>query len=143
MAINLGPVDDSDDAVISQINTTPLVDVMLVLLIIFMITIPVMTTSIPLTLPRERVEERQSRPDTIVISVNRAGSIFWYDAPVANVDALVGKLKNVSAMDPQPEVHVRGDMAAAYEGIGKILLACQRAGIARVAFITEPPAMGG
>ena len=126
-----------------DINTTPLIDVMLVLLIIFLITIPVVTTSIKVSLPKERVEERQSRPENIIISVDQAGGIFWYDARVANVEALVDRLKKVSTMNPQPEVQIRGDMASRYEGVGRVLYACQRAGIAKVAFITEPPAVGG
>lgn len=137
MAINLSP---SEDDVISQINTTPLVDVMLVLLIIFLITIPVVTTSIPLSLPKERIEARQSKPDSIIVSVNRNGALFWYDAPVTNVDALVVKLKKIAQQTPQPEVQIRGDLTADFEGVGKIMHACQLAGITKVAFITEPPA---
>lgn len=141
--MNVGSPDGEDDAVISAINTTPLVDVMLVMLIIFLITIPVVTTSIPVTLPKERVEIRETKPENIIISVDTAGGIFWYDQKVANVEALVDKLKKVSSVKPQPEVQIRGDMASRYEGVGKILYACQRAGIVKVAFITEPPALGG
>jgi biopolymer transport protein ExbD len=143
MSMNVGSIDGEDDAVISAINTTPLVDVMLVMLIIFLITIPVVTTSIPVTLPKERVEVRETKPENIIISVDTAGGIFWYDQKVANVEALVDKLKKVSTVKPQPEVQIRGDMASRYEGVGKILYACQRAGIVKVAFITEPPALGG
>jgi len=142
MAMAVGP-SDADDDVISAINTTPLVDVMLVLLIIFLITIPVVTTSIPVTLPKERVEVRETKPENIIISVDQKGGIFWYDAKIKDVNALVAKLKTVSAMTPQPEVQIRGDFNALYEGVGKVLSACQRAGIAKVAFITEPPALGG
>ena len=141
MAMNLGPSAEGEDAVISTINTTPLVDVMLVLLIIFLITIPVVTTSIAVTLPKERVEVRESKPENIIISVDKDSKIFWYDSRVDSVDALVEKLKKVAHLQPQPEVQVRGDMAARYEGVGKVLLACQRAGISKVAFITEPPAL--
>ena len=116
---------------------------MLVMLIIFLITIPVVTTSIPVTLPKERVEIRETKPENIIISVDTAGGIFWYDQKVSNVEALVDKLKKVSTVKPQPEVQIRGDMASRYEGVGKILYACQRAGIVKVAFITEPPALGG
>ncbi len=143
MSMNVGSIDGEEDAVISAINTTPLVDVMLVMLIIFLITIPVVTTSIPVTLPKERVEVRETKPENIIISVDTAGGIFWYDQKVANVEALVDKLKKVSSVKPQPEVQIRGDMASRYEGVGKILYACQRAGIVKVAFITEPPALGG
>jgi biopolymer transport protein ExbD len=143
MSMNVGSPDGDEDAVISTINTTPLVDVMLVMLIIFLITIPVVTTSIPVSLPKERVEVRETRPENIIISVDTSGGIYWYDQKVANVEALVDKLKKVSIATPQPEVQIRGDMASRYEGVGKILYACQRAGIVKVAFITEPPPLGG
>ena len=141
--MNVGSADGEDDAVISAINTTPLVDVMLVMLIIFLITIPVVTTSIPVALPKERVEVRETKPENIIISVDTAGNVFWYDQKVSNVEALVDKLKKVSTVKPQPEVQIRGDLASRYEGVGKILYACQRAGIVKVAFITEPPPLGG
>ena len=143
MSMGVGPSSDDDDEVISAINTTPLVDVMLVLLIIFLITIPVVTTSIPVALPKERVEVRVTRPENIIISVDKKGAIFWYDARVPDVEALVTRLKAVSAMRPQPEVQIRGDLESRYDGVGKILYACQRAGITKVAFITEPPPLGG
>ncbi len=135
-------IASGDDEVIAAINTTPLVDVMLVLLIIFLITIPVVTTSIPVTLPKERVEVRQAKPENVIISVDGAGSIYWYDAKIDKVEALIDKLKKVAQADPQPEVQIRGDLNSRYEGVGKILYACQRAGIVKVAFITEPPALG-
>ena len=141
--MNVGSSGEGEDAVISAINTTPLVDVMLVMLIIFLITIPVVTTSIPVTLPKERVEVRETKPENIIISVDTAGNVFWYDQKIANTEALVDKLKKVSSIKPQPEVQIRGDMTSRYEGVGKILYACQRAGIVKVAFITEPPALGG
>jgi biopolymer transport protein ExbD len=141
--MNVGSSGEGEDAVISAINTTPLVDVMLVMLIIFLITIPVVTTSVPVTLPKERVEIRETKPENIIISVDTAGSVFWYDQKITSTEALVDKLKKVSKLDPQPEVQIRGDLASRYEGVGKILYACQRAGIVKVAFITEPPALGG
>jgi biopolymer transport protein ExbD len=141
--MNVGSSGEGEDAVISAINTTPLVDVMLVMLIIFLITIPVVTTSIPVTLPKERVEIRETKPENIIISVDTAGNVFWYDQKITSTEALVDKLKKVSTVKPQPEVQIRGDMTSRYEGVGKILYACQRAGIVKVAFITEPPALGG
>jgi len=143
MAMSVGPSSGDEDEVISAINTTPLVDVMLVLLIIFLITIPVVTTSIPVQLPKERVEVRETKPENIIISVDKAGAIYWYDAKLPNVEALVVKLKAVSQMKPQPEVQIRGDLTARYDGVGRIMYACQRAGITKVAFITEPPPLGG
>jgi biopolymer transport protein ExbD len=138
MAMNVG---QQDGEVISSINTTPLVDVMLVLLIIFLITVPVVTTSIPLSLPKERIELRETKPENVIISVDKNGDIFWYEAKMNKVDALVAKLKVSTKIKPQPEVQIRGDLDAHYEGVGKVLLACQMAGIVKVAFITEPPAL--
>jgi biopolymer transport protein ExbD len=137
MAMNVG---SSDSEIISAINTTPLVDVMLVLLIIFLITVPVVNTSIPVALPKERVEIRETKPENVIISVDKVGAIYLYESKMANVDTLVEKLKTKSKLRPQPEIQIRGDMDGNYEGVGKILLACQRAGISKVAFITEPPA---
>jgi biopolymer transport protein ExbD len=143
MALPPGPFDApaGDDEVMATINTTPLVDVMLVLLIIFLITIPVVTTSIKVDLPLERLNPRQSQPENVVLSVDAKGAVYWHDTPMPNAEALVERLKQVSVQSPQPEVHIRGDRSAAYEPVGRVVLACQRAGIARISFITEPPAL--
>src|SRR3954471_15178739 len=106
--MTLGPASDDDDEIIASINTTPLVDVMLVLLIIFLITIPVVTTSIPVQLPKERVEVRETKPENVIISVDKAGNVFWYEATMNDTEALVARLKKVSTMKPQPEVQIRG-----------------------------------
>src|SRR5207342_180577 len=108
MAMNVGS-PDAEDEVVSTINTTPLVDVMLVLLIIFLITIPVVTTSIPVQLPKERNEVRESKPENIVLSVDKEGRIYWNDLKIANTQALIDRLKKVSLLTPQPEVQIRGD----------------------------------
>ncbi len=134
---------DAEDEVVSTINTTPLVDVMLVLLIIFLITIPVVTTSIPVQLPKEVNEVRESKPENIVISVDQKGGIYWNDLRIANTNALIDRLKKISVLQPQPEVQIRGDGGAQYDSVGRIVYACQRAGIAKVGFITEPPPRGG
>ena len=131
---------DGQEQAVSAINTTPLVDVMLVLLIIFLITIPVVNYSVPVDLPKQRNEVRESKPENIVISVDARGGLYWLDAKVSGVDELVRRLKAVAAMDPQPEVHIRGDWHSDYEPVGQIILACQRAGIVKIGFITEPPA---
>jgi biopolymer transport protein ExbD len=140
MAINIPSGGAGEDAVVASINTTPLVDVMLVLLIIFLITIPVVNLNVPVDLPKLRHEVRQSQPEDIVISVDAKGGIFWFDAPVVGSAALVERLKKVAVQVPQPEVHIRGDASGRYAPVGRILLACQRAGIAKVGFITEPAA---
>src|SRR5664279_4423950 len=107
MSMNVGSSDEDDeDAVMSTINTTPLVDVMLVLLIIFLITIPVVTTSIKVSLPKERIEVRETKSENIIISVDQANNIYWYETRIKNVDALVEKLKKVSNLKPPPEVQV-------------------------------------
>ena len=139
MAMNVGSADGDEDQVVSTINTTPLVDVMLVLLIIFLITIPVVTTSIPVTLPKERNEIRETKPENIVLSVDAQGRIYWNDLRILTTAALIERLKKISVLTPQPEVQIRGDGGANYDGVGRIIYACQRAGIAKVGFITEPP----
>jgi biopolymer transport protein ExbD len=140
MAMNIPSAGGDEEQVIAAINTTPLVDVMLVLLIIFLITIPVVNYSVPVEVPKERNEVRESKPDTVVLSVDASGRIYWFDTPVRDVNTLAGKLKKVAAMTPQPEVHIRGDWHSDYEPVGKIIHACQSAGIVKVGFITEPPA---
>ena len=141
MAMNLGSADDGEEGSLnSTINTTPLVDVMLVLLIIFLITIPVVTQSVQLDLPKERNLPTQTKPENIVIAVNRDGDVFWGMQRVPDTETLVERLKTESVKEPQPEVHIRGDLRVRYEAVGRVVVACQRAGIAKVGFITEPPA---
>ena len=139
MAMSVGPADGDEEEVVSAINTTPLVDVMLVLLIIFLITIPVVTTSIQLELPKQRIEVRETKPENITISVDISGNIYWNDLKLPNTAALIDRLKKIAVLNPQPEVHIRGDEEARYESVGRVVVACQRAGIAKVGFITEPP----
>ena len=131
-----------EDDLNSQINTTPLVDVMLVLLIIFLITIPVVLHTVPVELPRERNLPTQTRPENIVISVDRDGRAFWNNQPVED-SQLVARLKEVATRSPQPEVHIRGDRESRYEFVGRVVYDCQRAGILRIGFITEPPPRSG
>ena len=143
MAMNVGQSSGEEDEVVSAINTTPLVDVMLVLLIIFLITVPVVTTSIPVNLPKETNEIRETKPENITISVDASGGIFWNDLRIQSTGALIDRLKKVAVLTPQPEVQIRGDGGAKYESVGRIIYAVQRAGIAKVGFITEPPVRGG
>jgi biopolymer transport protein ExbD len=141
MAMGVGPSVD-DEEVVSTINTTPLVDVMLVLLIIFLITIPVVTTSIPVQLPKERNEIRETKPENITLSVDKNDHIYWNELRIDSTVALIDRLKKIAVLTPQPEVQIRGDGGAMYEGVGRIIYACQRAGIGKVGFITEPPPRG-
>ena len=142
MAMNVGQADDDEDHVVSAINTTPLVDVMLVLLIIFLITIPVVTHTVPVQLPKETNQTRQTKPENIDISVNKDGDIFWNQQLVPDTNTLVEKLKKVAVVVPQPEVHIRGDGGARYEFVGKVVFSCQRSGIQKISFVTEPPTRG-
>ena len=135
MAMNVG---ESDDEIMSEINTTPLVDVMLVLLIIFLITIPVVTTSIKVDLPKEKNVVRETKPENVIISVNAAGKIFLYDTPIKNSDDLFNRMKTFAVKKPQPEVQIRGDGRSDFESVGRVMYAVQRAGITKVGFITEP-----
>ena len=140
MAMALGSPDDDDEGQMnSTINTTPLVDVMLVLLIIFLITIPVVTQSIQLTLPKERNVPTQTKPENILLAVSKDGDIYWNTRKMPDVESVVTELKKLSTKEPQPEVHIRGDQDARYESVGRLVVACQRAGIAKVGFILEPP----
>ena len=143
MAMAMGPSEGDEDEVVSTINTTPLVDVMLVLLIIFLITIPVVTHQVPLQLPKEVNVPRQTKPENINISVNKDGDVFWNEQRVADNNALVERLKKIAVLVPQPEVQIRGDGGARYEFVGRVVFDCQRAGIVKVGFILEPPARAG
>jgi biopolymer transport protein ExbD len=136
MAMSVGPADGEED-VVSAINTTPLVDVMLVLLIIFLITIPVVTQTVPLTLPTVTNEALITKPENITLSVNAKGDVFWNGRRVSQ-DGLMERLKQTAVLVPQPEVHIRGDAQARFEFIGRVIASAQRAGILKVGFITDP-----
>jgi len=140
-AMNAPPAQD-DERAMSEINTTPLVDVMLVLLIVFMITIPVITHTVPLELPKVRNLATQTKPENVNISVNRDGQIFWNLTLVPDTNALLERLKSAAVQKPQPEVHVRADQTTRYEYVGRVILTAQRAGIQKVGFITEPGPTG-
>jgi biopolymer transport protein ExbD len=143
MAMNVGTEDSGEDEAISAINTTPLVDVMLVLLIIFLVTIPVITQSVPLKLPEELNVPRQTKPENIEIAVTKDGDVYWGLTAVRDNDELVERLKKVAVQQPQPEEHIRGDLSGRYEFVGRVVFAAQRAGIQKIGFVTEPPARGG
>jgi biopolymer transport protein ExbD len=141
MSMSVASADDDagEDQMNSTINTTPLVDVMLVLLIIFIITIPVVTQSVQLTLPKEINVPTQTKPENILLAVSKDGDVYWNTKKMPDMEALVEALKKESIKEPQPEVHIRGDENVRYESVGRVVVACQRAGIFKVGFITEPP----
>ena len=138
MAMNVGGGGDGEASVMATINTTPLVDVMLVLLIIFLITIPVITKTVPVTLPKAVNIPTQTKPENITIAVDKDGKIYWNDKAVANRDALLGFIREAAVRKPQPEIHIRGDRETRYEAIGRVMYAIQRGGIVKVGFLTEP-----
>jgi biopolymer transport protein ExbD len=141
MAMTVGQgIEDAEQEVMAAINTTPLVDVMLVLLIIFLITIPAIVQQVPLVLPKERNVPTQTKPENIVIAINKDGDVFWNTTYLRDSKALFEKLKTVAVMVPQPEVHIRADEDTRYESVGKVVATLQRASIMKIGFITEPPA---
>jgi biopolymer transport protein ExbD len=143
MAMAVAPSDlDGEDEVMSAINTTPLVDVMLVLLIIFLITIPVVVYTMPVQLPKDVSRPFQTRPENVALSITREGDVFWNNRRVPDNAALLEKLKAIAVLVPQPEIKVYGDENVRYEFIGRVVLAFQRAGIAKMSFVIEPPPRG-
>ena len=130
---------DAEDSLIATINTTPLVDVMLVLLIIFLITVPVVNSSIAVALPREQNVQKDPNRENVIITVDAQGALYWFDTKLPDAGGLPELLGKVAAMQPQPELHIRGDARADYQAIGQVVLAAQQAGIARIGFLTEPP----
>ncbi len=137
MAMNLQGSGE-EPSVMSTINTTPLVDVMLVLLIIFLITIPVITKTVPVKLPHANNIPTQTKPQDITIAVDAAGNIYWNDKLVTDDNQLLTMIERQAVKTPQPNVHIRGDKNAAYKSIGHVLYELQRGGMVKVAFITEP-----
>ena len=132
-----GIPEETEDEVMNEINMTPLVDVMLVLLIIFIITVPVMKHSVNVDLPRASSEREQTRPETVRLSVDASGQYFWNGAAVSD-DALLNLLQAEGGRQPQPELHIRGDRAVRYERVAQAMAAAQRAGLRKIGFITEP-----
>ena len=131
-----GTQDDTDE-VMNEINMTPLVDVMLVLLIIFIITVPVMKHAVNIDLPRATNQPQDAKPETIRLSVDATGAYYWNEAPVAETD-LALRLKESAGKSPQPELHIRGDKAVRYERVALAMAAAQQAGLRKIGFITEP-----
>ena len=138
MSMSVGS-DNGEDELNSEINTTPLVDIMLVLLIIFLITSPVVLKLQKVNLPSETNQALKPSPTTVNIVVNRDGDMYFNQKRLADTTELFEFLKKESVKLPQPEVHVRGDQETRYEFVGKVIYTAQRAGIQKVGFITEPP----
>jgi biopolymer transport protein ExbD len=142
MGMSVGSDSGDEDAVMSEINTTPLVDVMLVLLIIFLITSPVVLHLQKVNLPIETNQAEKTTPEDVAIVVNKDGEMYWNQKHLNNTDELFDFLAKESVKVPQPAVKIRGDQQTRYEAIGRVLYTAQRAGIQKVGFITEPPDKG-
>jgi len=142
MSMSVGSDSGDEDQVMSEINTTPLVDIMLVLLIIFLITSPVVLKLIKIKLPEETNQVIQTKPEDVNIVVSKDGDIYWNQRKMRDTNELFDNLKVEAVKLPQPEVHIRGDQETKYEAIGKVIFTTQRAGIQKVGFITEPPDRG-
>ena len=128
---------NNSDEVMNEINMTPLVDIMLVLLVIFIITIPVMQHAVNIDLPRASNQVNTAKPETIRMDVDASGAYFWNDAPIQESD-LAAKLTVAAGAEPQAELHIRGDRAVRYERVARVMAAAQRAGVKKIGFITEP-----
>ncbi len=140
MSMSVGSPDDGEDQVMSEINTTPLVDIMLVLLIIFLITSPIVLKTLKVNLPKETNQPYKTKPENVNISVDKEGKMYFDQKYVADTAELLAKLKLESVKVPQPEVHIRGDEGGKYDSVGRVILMAQRAGISKVGFVLEPPA---
>ena len=138
MSMNVGGGDSENREFNSTINTTPLVDIMLVLLIIFLITIPVIRNLVPVQLPNAVNIPTTTKPENIVIAVSAKGDIYWNHQLVPTTADLQARVNQVAVVKPQPEVHIRADKNVQYAAIGRVLYAIQRGGIVKVGFITEP-----
>ncbi len=130
--------NSADEPLLSTINTTPLVDVMLVLLIIFLITIPVVNSSLAVRLPQENAQASEPQAQNVLISVDASGALYWFDTRLPNPAALADLLAKAALLQPQPEVQIRADARAQYAAVGLVVDACQTAGLQRVGFLTEP-----
>jgi biopolymer transport protein ExbD len=142
MSMSVGGGNAGEETVMSDINTTPLVDVMLVMLIIFLITIPIITKTVPVELPTPRNIATQTKPENITLSVDANGKMYWNGAEVADRTQLLNLVVAEARKVPQPEIHIRGDRQARFEAIGRAIFIIQQGGLVKVGFLTEPKAGG-
>ncbi len=138
MGMNIQTEGGGEEEVLSAINTTPLVDVMLVMLIIFLITIPVITKTVKLDLPKATNIATVTKPENITVAVDERGNVYWKESRVANPQALADLIRSAAVIVPQPEIHVRGDSNVRYEHVGRVILQLRKGGIQKVGFISEP-----
>jgi biopolymer transport protein ExbD len=136
MSMSVGDAEEGTS--MSDINTTPLVDVMLVLLIIFLITIPVIQKSVKVELPKAVNIPTQTKPENIIVAVDGKGNVYWNEGRVPNREALLEHVKQAAVIKPQPEIHIRADRETRYEAVGRVIYTIQRGGLVKVGFLTEP-----
>jgi biopolymer transport protein ExbD len=122
----------------ADINTTPLVDVMLVLLVIFIITAPLLTHSIKLDLPNAQAPATPAKPETITLSIDAAGGLYWGEEKITDDQMLAERLAGAAVRKPQPELHLRADRETRYQRIAEVMSSAQRAGLAKIGFVTDP-----
>src|SRR6202043_3704846 len=132
MSMSVGPGNTGEASVMASINTTPLVDVMLVLLIIFLITIPVINKTVKVDLPKAVNIPTQTKPENITVAVDKDGNIYWDDRKMPNKEELLSHIKEAAVHKPQPEIHIRADRDAKFEAVGRVLYAIQRGGVVKV-----------
>jgi biopolymer transport protein ExbD len=137
MSMSLGSPDE-ERGIMSEINTTPLVDIMLVLLIIFLITIPVITKTVPVQVPKAVNIPTQTKPENITLSITTDGDVYWGQRRVPTMSQLVDQIEREAVKVPQPEIHIRADGGTEYKNVGKVIAAINRGGLIKVGFITEP-----
>src|SRR5580658_8993067 len=137
MSMSLGSPEE-ERGIMSEINTTPLVDIMLVLLIIFLITIPVITKTVPVNVPKAVNIPTQTKPENITISITKDGEVYWGQQHVPTMAQLVEQIEREAVKVPQPEIHIRADSETEYKNVGKVIAAINRGGVVKVGFITEP-----
>jgi biopolymer transport protein ExbD len=133
-----GPFSDNDDEMLSEINMIPLIDVMLVLLIVFIITVPVMKHAVNIDLPRASNDKELVKPETVRLSVDADGTYFWNEQKLVDDNELQGHLAAAAAQNPPPDLHIRGDRNVRYERVAQAMAAAQQAGVKKIGFITEP-----
>jgi biopolymer transport protein ExbD len=143
MAMSVPGGGADEGAPMADINTTPLVDVMLVLLIIFILTVPVLTHFVPVDLPKATNEATVTKPENVNLSIDFGGRVYWNDQALPNMQTLVDRLHAIAIATPQPAVHIRADKRTKYEYVGRVLILTQKSGILKVAFITEPNLRAG
>jgi biopolymer transport protein ExbD len=138
MSMNVGSPSGDGPSMMATINTTPLVDVMLVLLIIFLITIPVITRTVKVDLPKAVNIPTTTKPENITVAVSRTGTIYWNDKQIGTLNDLINQVKSAAVRKPQPEIHIRADRETRFEFVGRVIYGIQRGGIVKVGFLTEP-----